>query len=99
MNIADQPIIDYGRDEARRLLLAGIHNDGRTARAIGIPFDKCPPFVDPAMEDSWKEGWKWEDSSELRRILLGVEVALARDCDVDAAMKLITDARKRGLLP
>lgn len=60
------PIVGNYYEPADRLYRSTMDiavKEGRTARACGIPKDRCPPFIDPDMAISWKMGWRWEDEA------------------------------------
>ena len=71
LKLADIPVLTdaqidmiFGAGTAERQRLETWHKiseDGATARACGVPLDRCPPFMLEDMAISWKLGWYGED--------------------------------------
>jgi|SRR5215469_1454131 len=47
--------------KAELKVMHSVTREGRTARAVGLGLDDCPPFIDNDMSISWRLGWYDED--------------------------------------
>ncbi len=63
----NSPIYDPDPERSEREIMEAIIAEGRAARRLGIPRDRCPPYRINDWCIYWGHGWRWEDEEIKRR--------------------------------